>query len=374
MIKQPTIAIIFDRKHKGSADKAAAVEVRVSYQGKTTYFGTGISVKPMEWRGGRVVKRLDMEALNSKIEQLYQAVIARADELMQSRCFSLDNLRSAIENDYMPRAPLWEWIVQRIDERPISESTKRQHRSAMDVIRGFGIFNNWSDLTLANLKRLDERLHRMGLSQVTIYSYHKRLKPYLRDAVVYGMVGHSPYERFKTPKGSSKRIRYLTADECQQLEAAAMPTQTLQHAKDVWLFQRYTGMAYADLKALTPDNFIEQGGSTYIISERVKNEAKITIKLIDKAVAILRRYGGALPIINLSSYNQQLKQVGLHAGLKKPLTSHMARHTFATQALHAGLRIEVVSKMLAHADIQTTQIYAKVLAEDIEAGFDALNK
>ena len=374
MIKRPTIAIIYDRKHKGSVDKAAAVEVRVSYQAKTTYFATGIAVKLTEWRGGRVVKRLDMDALNNKIEQLYQAIIAKADELMQSRCFSIDNLRAAVENDYMPRTPLWQWIEQRIDERPIGEATKRQHHSAMRVIQELGIFRNWSDLRMSNLKRLDERLRSMGLTQVTIYSYHKRLKPYLKDAVAFGIIARSPYDSFKTPKGSSKRIRYLTADECQLLEAAAMPSATLQHAKDVWLFQRYTGMAYADLKALTPDNFIEQGGSTYIVSERVKNEAKITIKLIDKAVAILRRYGGALPIINLSSYNQQLKQVGLHAGLRKPLTSHMARHTFATQALHAGLRIEVVSKMLAHADIQTTQIYAKVLAEDIEAGFDALNK
>ena len=111
-----------------------------------------------------------------------------------------------------------------------------------------------------------------------------------------------------------------------------------------------------------------------MVSERVKNGAKITIKLIDKALAILESYNYMLPIINLSSYNQHLKQVALIAGLTKSLTSHMARHTFATQALHAGLRIEVVSKMLAHADIQTTQIYAKVLAEDIEAGFDALNK
>ena len=374
MIKRPSVTIIYDRKHIGSANKAAGVEVRVTFERRTIYLTTGVSVKPSEWRGGRVVKRLDMEALNKKIEQLYQAAIAKADELMQSRCFSHDNLRAAIENDYMPRAPLWEWIAQRIYERPIAETTKRQHRSAMDVIQGFGIINNWSDLTLANLKRLDERLRGMGLSQVTIYSYHKRLKPYLRDAVVYGLLGHSPYERFKTPKGASKRIRYLTADECRQLEGAAMPTSTLQHAKDVWLFQRYTGLAYADLKALTADNIIVQGGSTYIVSERVKNGAKITIKLIDKALAMLESYNYMLPIINLSSYNQHLKQVALIAGLTKPLTSHMARHTFATQALHAGLRIEVVSKMLAHADIQTTQIYAKVLAEDIEAGFDALNK
>lgn len=100
-------------------------------------------------------------------------------------------------------------------------------------------------------------------------------------------------------------------------------------------------------------------------------------------MAILRSWGNVrfsklhhhhLPIVCLEVYNQRLKLVAVYAGINKSLTSHMARHTFATQALHQGVRIEVVSKMLAHADIQTTQIYTKVLAEDIEAGFDALDK
>ena len=100
----------------------------------------------------------------------------------------------------------------------------------------------------------------------------------------------------------------------------------------------------------------------------------MAIKLIAKAMEIYDKYDHHLPIICLEVYNQRLKLVAAYAGINKPLTSHMARHTFATQALHAGVRIEVVSKMLAHADIQTTQIYAKVLAEDIEKGFDALDK
>ena len=100
----------------------------------------------------------------------------------------------------------------------------------------------------------------------------------------------------------------------------------------------------------------------------------MAIKLIAKAMEIYNKYDHNLPIVCLEVYNQRLKLVAAYAGINKPLTSHMARHTFATQALHAGVRIEVVSKMLAHSDIQTTQIYAKVLAEDIEKGFDAIDK
>lgn len=166
----------------------------------------------------------------------------------------------------------------------------------------------------------------------------------------------------------------MTAEECSKLESAAMPNEPLQVAKDLWLFQRYTGLAYADLKSLTEENFVQQEGSTYIISKRVKNSSPMAIKLIAKAMEIYNKYDHNLPIVCLEVYNQRLKLVAAYAGINKPLTSHMARHTFATQALHAGVRIEVVSKMLAHSDIQTTQIYAKVLAEDIEKGFDAIDK
>lgn len=373
-MKQPTIATIFDRKKKASTTKESPVEIRVSYDYKTTYFNAGVSVRSNEWKGGKVVKRLDADVLNEKIDTLYKNVYAKINELMQARCFSLANLRAAIESDYMPKVDMWQWIEQRIEERPITEATKRQHRSAMSVIQSLDIFHTWGDLTVANIKRLDERLRISGLSQVTIHSYHKRLKPYLRDATIYGIIAHSPYERFKTPRGTSKRIRYLTADECSMLESTPMPSAVLQVAKDLWLFQRYTGLAYADVSSLTEENFVEQDGSIYIMCNRVKNSSPVQVKLIGKAVDIYNRYNRTLPHINLEVYNRRLKLVGLMAGIKKPLTSHMARHTFATQALHAGLRIEVVSKMLAHSDIQTTQIYAKVLAEDIEAGFDALDE
>lgn len=93
-----------------------------------------------------------------------------------------------------------------------------------------------------------------------------------------------------------------------------------------------------------------------------------------KALSILEKYEYKLPWISLQKYNILLKELAAKCGLNKRLTSHMARHTFATSALHKGVPIEVVSKMLSHSNIQTTQIYAKVLAEDVEKGFDLLEK
>ena len=49
-----------------------------------------------------------------------------------------------------------------------------------------------------------------------------------------------------------------------------------------------------------------------------------------------------------------------------PLSFHLSRHSFANHALNNGIRIEHVSKLMSHTDISTTQIYAKIISEDLE--------
>ena len=77
-----------------------------------------------------------------------------------------------------------------------------------------------------------------------------------------------------------------------------------------------------------------------------------------------------LPKICNADYNRHLKSIGVMAGIKTKLHSHLARHTFATFMLRNGVKIENVSKMLGHTNIIQTQRYAKVLAEDVRSDFD----
>ena len=110
MIKRPIISIVYDRKHQASQEKSAAVEVRVSYDYKKAYFSTGVSVKPQEWRNGKVLKRFDMNELNKKIDDVFKEVSSKCDEMMQAKCFSLDNLKAAIDHAYKPKDDMWEWM------------------------------------------------------------------------------------------------------------------------------------------------------------------------------------------------------------------------------------------------------------------------
>ena len=70
----------------------------------------------------------------------------------------------------------------------------------------------------------------------------------------------------------------------------------------------------------------------------------------------------------------RLKVLASYAGINKRLTSHVGRHSFATWALSSGVPLPVVSKMLGHKKISTTEIYAKVLQQDVAAGFNLLKE
>lgn len=365
------ISLIFNRKRTASRKVEAPVEVRITYQRKTYYITTGIKCKLGEYRDGKIIKRLDMQGCNDAIAAMLDRL---RETLITMDEMDIDKVKMLLAKGTDARPSVSEWMMYRADERVMQKSTRRQHMVALRLFCSCGLFNTWEDITLENLTRFDERLRKSCGTQTTVHSYHKRLKPYIHDACTFGLLESNPYDSFKVARGKSERIRYLTDEERTRLEQFDGGTATVMHVRDLFLFQCYTGLAYADASALTADSFIEVEGEMYIETIRRKCDTDIHIKVIGKARQILERYGYTLPWMSNEKYNLYLKILAAQCGIKKRLTSHMARHTFATTALHYGIPIEVVSKMLAHTNIKTTQIYAKVLAEDVSAGFDILDK
>jgi len=127
--------------------------------------------------------------------------------------------------------------------------------------------------------------------------------------------------------------------------------------KDVFLFACYTGMSYSDLL----DFKVEDG---YIVDKRQKTGEGYIIYIIPKAQAILDKYE-RLPLLTNQVMNRYLKEVSYKAGIKE-VTFHMARHTFAVDALNKGVPLEVVSRILGHSKVSTTQIYAKILKTTVK--------
>ena len=111
------------------------------------------------------------------------------------------------------------------------------------------------------------------------------------------------------------------------------------------------------------------------IAQRKKTETPFHIPLLEVPLQILARYMNhpqcinedrALPVWSNQKLNEYLKEIADLCGIKKKLTYHMARHTFATTiTLNNGVPVETISKMLGHRNIKITQRYAKLLDQKI---------
>lgn len=367
----PTIRLVYNRKKTATRTKSAPIEICVTHKGKRTYLTTGIAAKLDQWNGQRIIRCVGCESMTKMVYDLFEKVEKVSAELCAANDFSFDELRRELERENDRRVDMFDWIRERIEQRVIKPNTRQQHITAFNFFRSCGLFHSWKDLTLANIIMFDEAIKRKVKCSTSVYGYHKRIKPYIREAVKFGLIKENPYDQFSTPHGKSTRRKYLTEEELNAVENLSGLSDSLTAVHDCFLFSCYTGLAYADASSLTADDFTQQRGKVYIISKRQKTDSDITVRLTDKALAIAERYNYRLPFVSNQKYNLMLKVIGERAGVPH-LTSHMARHTFATIALHRGVPIAVVSKMLGHSDIKITQIYAKVLLDDIDKGFDIM--
>lgn len=166
--------------------------------------------------------------------------------------------------------------------------------------------------------------------------------------------------------------KYLTEQELSTIRQAKMGTSTLNKIRDLFVFQCFTGLAYADLAKFDFTGAVERNGKYIVHDVRQKSGENFYIVLLSPAVEILKKYNFKLPLISSQKYNTHLKIVATAAGVDKNLTSHMGRHTFAVYCLNHGVRIETLAKMMGHTDIKTTQLYAKIANSTVEAAFDSL--
>lgn len=177
----------------------------------------------------------------------------------------------------------------------------------------------------------------------------------------------------------------LNEDEMKRLAAKHFLTERLTHVRDVFLFCCFTGLSYSDVQSLRTIDVVKGvDGRQWITINRTKTNVRSSVPLLPTALEILERYAHhpfcvyhnkALPIISNQKMNEYLKEIATLCGIDKPLSSHIARHTFGTTVtLLNGVPIESVSKMMGHTNIRTTQQYAKVLDIKISKDMEVLHQ
>ena len=371
--------IVFDRHKRASEDRESAVHIRVTIAGRDLFLNTGAYCYPGEWNDAAkavVGRRPDKVRLNYLIAETMERIedYVRMTE-RENRSPSIAELK-----DWMSRSgdreSFLDYMTERIAARKdIRESTRKMHRCACGRLRDYGGIVTFGDLVPANIRRYDRWMHEQGLSKLTISTRHKVLKTYIHEAMVEGRLKENPYLGISISRGKSKERRYLTEEEVLAIRNLPISNESMTHVRDLFVFQVYTGFAFAELSGFEAGKAERlPDGRIAIRGRRQKTDEDYYTVLLSPAADVYRKYDGRLPLMSNQQYNMRLKILAQLAGLSRPVTSHMARHTFAVLALNAGVRIEVLAKMMGHTDIRTTQLYAKIVNKEVERSFASLEQ
>lgn len=372
-----SVRLVFDRKNVATKKRQSLVQLEVTYDRKRKFIGTGIKLYADQWgKDSRVKNHPQSTLYNKQLNDIVADIYEFAHQLsIQKKEFSFEKLDAHLGKAGKDTScSFLHFMRKRIAERPIAETTRKKHWYTLKALEEFGKIKSFSDICYQNIKEWDEFAKKRCKRQSSVYNYHKVLKIFVREAYAAQLISVDPYQTIKLDHGTSESRKFLTKEELNRLEEKTFEDKYLERVRGMFLFCCYTGLAYADLSKFDFNDAIYSDGMYRIRDCRQKTGTEYNISLVNKAMKILEKYDYHLPIISNQKYNAFLKVVGAFCEIKKRLTSHVARHTFATTVtLGNGVRIEVVSKMLGHTNIHTTEIYAKIFQEEVDKEFNRLN-
>lgn len=214
-----------------------------------------------------------------------------------------------------------------------------------------------------------------GCQQNTVIRYMKCLKKITNLARANDWMAKDPFLGIRFHEKEVVR-EFLTMDELQTIYRKEFPLERLTLVRDIFIFAAFTGLAFIDVQQLAPEHIVrDNNGNLWIRKPRQKTKNMCNIPLLDIPQEILRKYadhptcrkkGVLLPVPCNQKMNSYLKEIADICMIHKNLTTHTARHSYATSVCLAnGVSLENVAKMLGHSNIKMTQHYARVLDSSI---------
>ncbi|MFG6685480.1 site-specific integrase [Mariniflexile sp. HNIBRBA6329] len=215
-----------------------------------------------------------------------------------------------------------------------------------------------------------------------IMKHMERLQKLTTIAFKHGWIKTNPFALYQL-KFQDYDAPFLEEMELEAISNLVLVNDGLIRVRDIFIFACYTGLSYIDVKNLKKGNICYGvDGEKWVMIKRQKSSCPVKQPLLDEACSILEEYANfpseennylLLPVISSQKMNKGLKALAELCQIKKNLTFHVARHTFATTiTLLNDVPIETVSKVLGHKKLSTTQKYARVVEKKISNDFKQL--
>lgn len=267
------------------------------------------------------------------------------------------------------------------------DSTADNYRCALNCFRNYRKKKDlkMSELNCIVIKDFQNYMHRNGLSMNTISLYNRILRAVYNYALNDGLIDEDrrPFSKVFTGREKTRK-RALKEEIVKRLIYEPFTlNKSLEFTRDIFMFSIYAqGMAFVDVSRLTEANF----NGKIMRYKRSKTGRLLEVELPECALQIIDKYNEKgspyiFPILYdihtgkinsystaLREYNKRLHLISKQLGLIKPLSSYVARHTWASLAKWNGINDTIISEAMGHTNVTTTTIYlASLETETIAA-------
>lgn len=366
------------RRTRKKVDGCVPIEMTICVKGKRQYVATGRDVMPSKFSAKTQTVKGDKElneflkAMKARLYSIETTLLTKGVNVTLDAI--LDVLRNGEEEKTITFLQVFDMHIENINKKVKRKLVTSTTLDKYEVTKGY-----ISRFIKAELKKDDVIMKDVSPSFVenlfiyllkymtnnTAVQKMKQVKSVMRFAVEEGYIKVSPFKIVL--KKEKKEIIPLTIEEINIIRKKRIDIARLAKIRDLFVFECYTGLAFSDLASLSDKDFhTDESGNKWIIKKRHKTNVVATIPLLPIPLEILEKYNYKLPCLTNVKYNAYLKELGDICNIKKKLHSHLARHTWATLLLNAGMDMVSVSKCLGHANSKITEsTYAKVLPDKL---------
>lgn len=393
------------RTHQVDQTGHSPLYIRIIKDRKTKFITAGVKLKGSEWDEAKqkVKKNHSNSArMNAALSQkIADAEGQVADMERKIKTVSVKKLKEAIKGKEVPN--FFDYAYKRLEKikSSLSYSTYRAYSSQVGKFEKYmGTKDVYFDeVTVALLNDykfyLANTLKNGATTQrLTIIVLGTIFRDAIREEVIPEIM--FPFNKITLKISPSKRV-FLNKeqiDDLTKLDLTEGKKATMW--RDLFLFSIYAGgLRFSDVIEMQYSNYNE---AEHKIQKLIRKTGRVhQFKIGKVAIDILEKYKKEkanhddfiFPVLvdkegylndeakryfQTAAFNKlanwHLRKLGEKIKLPFDLSFHLSRHSFATNALNNGMRIEHVSKLMDHRDISTTQVYAKIISEELDKAVD----
>lgn len=331
-----------------------------------------------------------------------EATLKKAVKLKSERVLGVESPKPKSEEPKVPRRAFCDWMDEYLSCLQASDQYSMAYcnhmRSTINIVKAYLVHINRPRILMAKLdnawvkgfliyikveyRNMKSPNHPKPLSPKTMVLIQSNLNTMLGCAVRTGALARNPMDALETcdkfGKTPSER-EFLTVAELNRLAKVETGSPI---TKQTFMFCCFTGLRYSDMVALKWGDIKTTGAGRMLhLPSMQKTKQPVIVPLSEKALEWLPEHPADCKADTkvfanaptLSSANRALKHMARRADIRKTISFHVARHTFATMTLTAGGDLYTTSRLLGHTNIHSTEIYADVVMERRTQAVNLLN-